>query len=223
MRCERSVWDWRGRWRAYAALATGTAVLLVLTWYCAFFLLPSLKHRGRTALHIAAQEGNLERVRLLLHLFVPVDALDPVRDTPLHLAAAEGHDAVVGLLTARGADVNAQNIQGATPITYAAKSGHLPTVQILVQAGAQVNCRGPHGQTPIQQAANRGHLAVVKFLLEHGADPRLADEYGCTPLHEGPSLPIAEALLAAGAAASARNAEGRTPLFVYVDNDDLGG
>ncbi|KAF7590226.1 hypothetical protein BBP40_003110, partial [Aspergillus hancockii] len=60
--------------------------------------------RGQTPLHIAAQNGQLGVVRLLLaSQQIDVDARDQQGSTPLHMASEKGHVEVVQLLVANGA------------------------------------------------------------------------------------------------------------------------
>lgn len=78
-----------------------------------------------------AGAANLDGVRTLLELGVPVDALWPEGDpyfdltrnsTALHVAAWRAHHDVVRELIARGAAVNAKNARGRTPLQLAVKA-----------------------------------------------------------------------------------------------------
>lgn len=62
--------------------------------------------QGRTALHVAAEHGSIETIKLLLNLpQVDLETYDTSGLSALHLAAAAGHEAVVALLLDRGADL----------------------------------------------------------------------------------------------------------------------
>ncbi|KAB8079278.1 ankyrin repeat-containing domain protein [Aspergillus leporis] len=66
--------------------------------------------RGQTPLHIAAQNGQLDVVRLLLaSQQIDVNARDQQGSTPLHLASEKGHVEVVQLLVAHGARLDVRS------------------------------------------------------------------------------------------------------------------
>lgn len=109
------------------------------------------------------------------------------------------------------------------------------TLDMLLAAGADVN--GLHeGHTPLHWALvdiGTGEdpsrwLAYQAWLLKHGADVNQRDKNGRTPLHIAAmfhDLTVARALIAAGADASAMDAEGCLPEEIEIDdefNDLLG-
>ncbi|OJJ42481.1 hypothetical protein ASPZODRAFT_76746, partial [Penicilliopsis zonata CBS 506.65] len=66
--------------------------------------------RGQTPLHIAAQQGDLNTVSLLLASYpIDVNARDRSGCTPLHLASENGHAQVVSLLVAHHAQLDAKS------------------------------------------------------------------------------------------------------------------
>ncbi|GAB3416113.1 ankyrin repeat domain-containing protein [Flindersiella endophytica] len=101
------------------------------------------------ALVEAADQGNVEAVRLMLDLGFPMDARGEVNGaTALHTAAGAGSADVVRLLLERGAEVDARDpFWNGTPITWATVGSgaglgrapapdHVTTVRLLVEAGA---------------------------------------------------------------------------------------
>ena len=83
---------------------------------------------GRTALHIAAEKGNNDIVKLLLSAGANIDAQCKADFTPLHTAVKHGHTETVKLLLDNGADKSMENRYGKTAKYIAAE---LKSVEIL--------------------------------------------------------------------------------------------
>jgi len=78
-----------------------------------------------TLLHDMAQEGQINKLKLLLDYGANIDAIDEeYRSTPLGLAARWGHLETVRLLLDRGADPHKAGASWAIPLTWAKKKGH---------------------------------------------------------------------------------------------------
>lgn len=137
---------------------------------------------GLTALHLAAREGHLEVVAILINAGAETSATTRIGDyTPLHLAGGAGHADVVGALLGAGANPGAvTTASGVTPLHLAAEArGGEDAVRLLLEHGAPVNARERSaGQTPLMFAAAAGRAASAIELLEHGADPSIATEVG---------------------------------------------
>ena len=136
---------------------------------------------GASAMFVAAQEGHLEVVLVLVAGGASVDQADVGGATPLIMAATEGHLAMVRALVGAGASVDRPKKDGATPLFMAAQFGHLAVVRALVEAGAGVDRAIDNGFTPLFKAAQKGHLEVVRALVEAGADKKVETQWG-TPL-----------------------------------------
>ena len=135
---------------------------------------------GMTALHIAAQTGNLEIAEFLIEAYADIHAGSRIGGyTALHLAAGGAHASVVRLLLGAGADPAAvTNTSGVSPLHLAAKAlGGEGAVRVLIERGAPVNLlEGSSGQTPLMFAASYGRLPAILELLAGGADPGIATE-----------------------------------------------
>ena len=135
---------------------------------------------GLTALHVAAQQGNLEITEILLGAEANVEA--PTRldaYTALHLASEGAHTAVVRALLEAGAATDAvTSSSGVTPLHLAASAlNGESTVKALLDAGAPVNAlEAQAGQTPLMFAASSGRTASVRELLSADADPGISTE-----------------------------------------------
>ena len=164
-----------------------------------------------TPLIIAAYNGNLDSVKILLEYKAGIEARGTVKVeeyevidgcTPLWAAALSGHLDVVKLLIERDADVDGRNSKNSTPLWTAAYQGRLDIVSCLVENGADVNAHNKFHRIPLMAACMNGHMNVITYLIERGANMDLQDEKGNTSLHyavrEG-LIEIANKLLALGA------------------------
>ncbi|GLA21851.1 hypothetical protein AnigIFM62618_003084, partial [Aspergillus niger] len=125
---------------------------------------------GLTALHIAACEGDMLVVELLLqHPRVDVNVQDTDGLTALHIAAGEEYSPIVELLLQKPKlDVNTQDIEGLAALHDAAYEGRLLSLKLLLQhTGIIVNKQDKCGLTALHKAANKGHLPTVELLLQH--------------------------------------------------------
>jgi ankyrin repeat protein len=133
---------------------------------------------GLSALHLAAQEGNLEIAKLLIDARANVEAETRIGAyTPLHLASGGGHTPVVGALLDAGANTGAvSSTTGATALHLAAKAlNGEGVIKLLLKKGALVDARESQGgQTALMLAASYGRIASVRELLSHGADPAIS-------------------------------------------------
>jgi len=138
---------------------------------------------GRTALHLAAVEGHLDAVRLLVDRGANIYARTFIGATPLMYAALGGHNEIVKFLISKGADVNTQNNKGGTALNLAAVKGHSDTVKLLLNKGANINAKcGKKGWTALFFAAVTGQTETVKVLLEKGANPNVRSKKGRTAI-----------------------------------------
>lgn len=147
---------------------------------------------------------------------------------PALAAAAAGEELPhIDRLLALGASPDAPASFGWTVLGSAARAGHVAVVERLLAAGASTEIhQGVAGETALGDAADQLQLDCVRALLARGANPGAPNEDGLAPLHraaryfEGARanmLPIATALLDAGAQIDARDKAGRTPLAWAID------
>jgi uncharacterized protein len=127
---------------------------------------------GMTALHWAAQKGDLELAQTLLYAGANIRATTRVGGyTPLLIASRNGHAALVDALLAGGADPNLATSNGATPLMTAAQGGSADVVKALIARGADVNAKEKvKNETALMIAASYGRADVIRALTAHGAD-----------------------------------------------------
>ncbi|GFY68105.1 ankyrin-3 [Trichonephila inaurata madagascariensis] len=124
---------------------------------------------GVTPLHVAADNGHLEVVKILIRSGADVNARTVSDSTPLHSAVQSGDEEIVECLLRHGAEVNASMLNLSLPLSHAAEEGRVTIAKLLLRYGAVVDLDTDLGQTPLQFAAQNGHFDFVKLLLERGA------------------------------------------------------
>ncbi|ACN95318.1 ankyrin repeat domain-containing protein [Wolbachia pipientis] len=122
------------------------------------------------------------------------------------------------------------------------KRGHLGTtilnvfleydeiIPSLLKAGADLNMQDNKGKTLLHDTAiySSGY-EDLGYLLDAKADPNIQDEKGNTPLHyyaakcSDQSRKTMDLLISKGADLSIKNNDGKTPLQVAIDNDNIIG
>ena len=93
---------------------------------------PNIKDKcGRTALMYASEDGDIEKVELLLDRGSDPNIVSPFGITALIHASFDGHTEIVELLLDRGADINFVRPFGRTAIMFATDRGHRDIVKLM--------------------------------------------------------------------------------------------
>lgn len=122
-------------------------------------------HRGKTALHLAAENNRITLVRLLLQHGANINARSDGGWTALHNVADKGHVEIARLLLEWGARVNGTTSSGMTALHWGSRNGHLAVVDLLLrQPGVRRNLKDSFDSTPMLGAAENGHLEIVERL-----------------------------------------------------------
>ena len=100
-------------------IASGTDVETIDNW------------NGKTAMHYAAEYGNIEIAQLLIEAGADVQHRDFDKATALHHAAVGGFVDIVKLLLENGADINAKDKAGEAAMDGAAFFGHTNVADLL--------------------------------------------------------------------------------------------
>merc|ERR1712212_1413120 len=134
--------------------------------------------KGKTALHVAAEKGDIPVMKLLLDSSLPnMDAKDKKGKTALHVAAEKGDIPVMELLMDSGADIEIGDNLGETPIFHVKKqSGAL---RLLIKNGAKINAKNKNGQTALRVAQCKKEFEWGFDLLENGAEFKIAKDANC--------------------------------------------
>jgi ankyrin repeat protein len=135
--------------------------------------------RGTTALHRAAECGDVDMLRLLLERGADVNAQRKNGRVPLASAVVFGHGAAVRYLLSNGAQTNLGNIG----LDRAVFQGNVEVVKALLEAGAEVKNTGrPEPILVFACFSYNAEPEIVKMLLDRGADPTVKSQQGRTPL-----------------------------------------
>eukprot|EP00775_Hariotina_reticulata_P006152 gene6152-6389_t len=184
----------------------------------------------RTALHIAAADGNLPAVTVL----VEVGAGDPTakdrwQETPLDEARRAGAAPVVEYLSKRvtlpsfeDSQLKFQLAQG-QELLSAASRGRVSMVQKLLERGCPPDACDYDKRTGLMLAAANGHGVVVSLLLSAGANPNARDNLGGSPLLEavkGGNTAVLSQLVAAGATLQLLDSELASALCLMVVREE---
>jgi ankyrin repeat protein len=193
---------------------------------------------GVTGVHVAAEEGHLECVNLLIAAGADVTVVDEEDRTPLLLAIKGNYGEVASALVKAGADPN-------TPYVDEEGESHNllmdsiivenePFALLLIEHGADLYYKDDHKVTTLLQAAHRGMVNVTKALLDkHAANPSAGEENwvddasdeGVTPLLAAASeghIAIVRQLLSTGKAdVNAKDKEGTNALMAAAARGHL--
>ncbi len=129
-----------------------------------------------TLLHLAAANGSLEAVRLLVRRGARINS-GAVHDIdPLAWAGTNGHLAVVKELLAAGAQVHRKNESGGTALLGAVENGHGEVALALLAAKADPNAKDDNHRTPLSVAIDGGYAGVVEAMSSQAGNRFWADD-----------------------------------------------
>lgn len=178
--------------------------------------------KGFTLLHIAAERGQVDIMRLLLEKKTDVNKLNVNLWSALHSATFACSVEAVQLLLDHGAVVS-EDSDLWTCLHVAAEKGDPPLIDCLFKGCKDLDVNAKHNSawTPLHIAVYNQRTEVVKSLLDHGAK-QLTDDSKWFPLHLaaqfGP-VDVARLLLDQEGVLDAKNHGGYTPLRVAIFNE----
>ncbi|MEM6793036.1 MAG: ankyrin repeat domain-containing protein [Acidobacteriota bacterium] len=171
--------------------------------------------RGRSALHLAADQASLELVELLVAAGADPDLRDGDGRTARHTAAKRGDLGIVRALSP-DREKGAANGEGNYPAAEAAIHGRSGAFEWLFEP-ERVRERNVYGQSLLHLAAHGGSEEILGSLLEHFENVDPVDDDGWTPLvfaTRNGQVEMARRLVEAGADIAKANLEGTSALHL---------
>jgi hypothetical protein len=136
----------------------------------------------QTPLMVAAGEGHLNAVEVMVVRGANVNARDIDGETALMYAASQGNSDVVDYLLKNGANPRLVSHTGLTLIHCLVRGENLDLIDVLVRAGVDINAvEGVH-DTALHIAVRKKSVPMVTKLLEYGCNPKIPDALGNSPL-----------------------------------------
>jgi hypothetical protein len=124
----------------------------------------------QSCLHrVAEHGGDIDVVKLLLRLKVPVDHPDYNGFTPLHFACWKEKATLAEVLLDAGADIEWETDMGASPLLTAVYHRSRACAALLLDRGADINAQMKEKMTPLDAARLKKDSWLVVELLERGA------------------------------------------------------
>jgi uncharacterized protein len=180
---------------------------------------------GSAPLHLAAANGAIQMMMLLLRHGAEIDVRDGKGRTPLMTAVSAGKIETVSYLLKKDANISLPDNEGVIPLCRGAETGNGSIVDMLLEDGAPVDSRDVDGRTPLMAAAQKGHSVLVGSLSGYGASCTTTDGKGNTPMHyeaKGAANDVTLQFLAGkGDLVNRPNAAGETPLIAAVDSHNM--
>lgn len=126
--------------------------------------------QGQTVLMIAAFNGDLSNVNLLLEQGADVNLKDKEGYTALMFAATKGHLDIIRALLRYRVHIDQKNNQGYTAVALATMKNHHQVMKLLIDKGAKINIMYDN-KNLLMLASIHGHVEAAKVLVKLGLNP----------------------------------------------------
>jgi ankyrin repeat protein len=179
---------------------------------------------GNSALMYAAENGNMEIMRMLVASGADVNTSGFNGATPLFLAIFNNDFQATKYLLEQGANPNVKDDFGVTPLLYTAATNQFQSADLLLFYAADPDVRDAEGNDPLMAAVTFENLETSDVLLQNELDPDTRDHMNNTPLIVGTqrgNYSIMDLLLDYEANANLSNWKNYTPLAYAVTYGDM--
>ncbi|RHZ15710.1 hypothetical protein DYB26_001666 [Aphanomyces astaci] len=124
-------------------------------------------HANQAPLHVAASQGDVVCLQLLLHHGADICVVQANGHTPLHCAVLGGHESCVAYVLDVGGDaiINTGDCHGNTPLHCAVTLGHERLVKLLLESAADVTLLNNEHLTPYKLARRNPKSRAIQALL----------------------------------------------------------
>ena len=136
-----------------------------------------LADRIGTGLMVAAWQGDIAMMELLVARGAEVNKTNALGERALMHAAWRGHADAVAWLLARGARINSDPMRWSA-LHYAAFAGNGAVAALLLDRGADIEARSTNGSSVLMMAVYEGHEQMVRQLIARGADRGVKNDRG---------------------------------------------
>eukprot|EP00249_Psilotum_nudum_P021651 c28188_g3_i1 orf=387-2627(-) len=137
---------------------------------------------GYSAAMIAAQEGRIEALKVLVLAGADINAKNKKGETVLTLAEGSGNKEGCESVILDATLANVFKGEDLKVLHLAARRGNTEVLAYLLKQGCSISALNEDEHTPLMVAAKEGHADICKFLLLQGADCHFVNSRGETAL-----------------------------------------
>lgn len=173
---------------------------------------------GKTSLCVAAEEGRIGSMEMLLKAKPQVDLVDKTGMTALLYAAKQGELNILEMLVEADADLHVKSTaKDENALILAVCGNHMKVVELLDRYGLAIDDKNKLEETALSIALKFEYYAICTFLVSRLADINVVGKNGNTPLlrtaFDGREK-TAEFILQNGGNVNWKNMNGETALMV---------
>lgn len=172
---------------------------------------------GQTALHIAAEKGNLFPLNILLEKGADPTSVDQKGNLPLHAAANSGNMPIFMKVLEKTGEPNQPNQEEETPLHILMKHGRVPPKEHLGKFNPDIPNK--NGDYPLHLAIKNSISGAIELLEAPDIDVNVQDKEGNTPallaIKSG-KMGVLAKLREKGADLTLANEKGETPFEMAI-------